>query len=549
MAISDEVKWRFLKGEDDGNDRLTLLHMLMMVFEGVDPEGAGSGQQAFFKKALSNGITKQTSVSYVTYLMRKEMKGGLTESRYDAIYAHLLGSKGKKDEDDFQSLHEQYEKLKGLGKEKPEHYAKQLWEQMGTPHSAIDASYMDIFRKRSPWLFTERGLKCFNAEQTYKLLTVAIAISLNLKTGVTTRTSDPLDERCKNFLYASPPEELPNFTLREVFETLFSDDSFFAVKRARDDEYVMEIWDNLTDRDQLCILLPWLGIECDLHPDPEEKEAAAALMDNKIAEPEIADRVRKFFVYFSKHKDDVWNKFVAHLKESLTLCTLVDRKKKKPKASIDDILKQKQPSESLPDLSERYLDILNSGSGWSRIDRDKFWNGDQVDISLPEQCGSEKVSEKDVEQLFQYIAAYVLIALCCLKMEGSETREVRKAFKEALIHKIHAPMSVPIEVYEEAIRKNKALEYVVQDVTKENEDRKRYIETSQMTMRALVRQWMIELHTSFDADLREARKRDIKDVLPWCGYTQNEIAEIEEELITNSRVRKNDPPGWNNGGN
>lgn len=301
----------------------------------------------------------------------------------------------------------------------------------------------------------------------------------------------------------------------------------------------METWDNLTDRDQLCILLAWLGTECDLHPESDEIEAAAALMDNKIATPEIADRVRKFFVYFSNHKDDVWNKFVAHLKESLTLCTLVDRKKKKPKASIDDILKQKQPAESLPDLSERYLDILDSGSGWSRIDRDKFWNGDQVDISLPGQCENEE----DVQQLYQYIAAYVLIALCCLKVDDPQAPEERKIFKEKLIQKIHNPTSISVEKHEEIKQENEALKRIVAEEKRKN---------NEMTnmFRRLLKALLFLMHMSASVDFSEVIKGLIREVIPHCDYTQNEMAEIEAELEKPfRRFRGKDSPGWDNGGN
>ena len=536
MAKSDEAKWEFLKGKNDENNPLTLLHMLMMVFKGVDPEGVGRGQRAFFNKVLSDGITKQTSVSYVTYLMQKELSDGLTKSRYDAIYTHLLGSKEKTDEDDFQSLHEQYEKLKGLGKEKPEDYAKQLWEQMGTTHSAIDESYMDIFRKRSPLLFAERGLKDVNSEQTYKLLTVAIAISLNLKTSVTTRTSDPLDKRCKKFLYAGPPEELPEFTLREIFDTLFPTKDVFAVKQSENDDYVVVKGDNLTPQDQLCILLPGLY---NLHPSSDQ--AAKALLDNHIAEKETADRVRAFFGAFSNSADSVWKAFIAHLKVSLTQCV---RAKSVAAFTTDTnkiraALRNPLTDADIPMYSGPYQEHLCTNVTWSGIVYDKFWNSDQVDISLPGQCENEE----DVQQLYQYIAAYVLIALCCLKVDDPQAPEERKIFKEKLIQKIHNPTSISVEKHEEIKQENEALKRIVAEEKRKN---------NEMTnmFRRLLKALLFLMHMSASVDFSEVIKGLIREVIPHCDYTQNEMAEIEAELEKPfRRFRGKDSPGWDNGGN
>ena len=545
----------------DEKKPITLMHLWVMIFENLEHSRYASNDQPqpFLKEVLCTAIKRQISdkgqISDAEFLsteyenrkvypiMRKGYNESYAKSEiYDRIYNILIQST---DDVPFLYLNEQYDTLRHLAVN-PNAYADKLWNAMRTTWDRYDhKSYFDILCERARWLLKdhEEDWKKFDADRIYKLFTVAIAISLNQKTWTTTddedlkEPTDPLDILCKKFLYDGPPEVLPDFTLRNVFNTLFSDDPVFAVKRTRDDEYVMEKRDKLTDRDKLCILLPWLGIECDLHPEPEEEEAAAALMDNKIAEPEIADRVLKFFVYFSKHKDDVWNKFVAHLKESLTLCTLVERKKKKPKASVDNILKQKQPLGSLPDLSERYLDILDSESEWSRINRDRFWDGDLVDISLPEQCKSEK----DVEQLYQYIAAYVLIALCCLKIEGSETREVRQAFKEALIHKIHAPMSVPIEVHEKVKQENEAL-------AQELERQRNTNASTLLALAALLSAFLDSLQINSPMERQAYAEAYCREEMSLNAMQISRILNLLKAKDESKRLVRS-THGWDNGGN
>ena len=534
-------------------EHLTLLHLMMMVYSDISKLGTAKNKfPSILIEEISSKLKHSESDAHneidndeefenhkVTAVLRRRPDRHLNKNTYKEIYRIL---KTNPCEAPYYYLNKQCDKIKSYrSKDDPEEYALKLWLEMGKLREWYDSSYLQVFNEMSPWLFQDHSdvLEVFDAERTYKLLTVAIAISLNLETSTTKVTNDPLDELCKEFLYAAPPEELPDFTLREVFDVLFSDDGVFAVKQAGDAEYSVVKRENLTEKDRLYILLPGFGEQYDLHPDSEK--AATALLDNKIDNKEIADRVLAFYRIFSNNKDSVWEKLVAHLKAGLPECVrakavmvfTTDAHK------IRAALRAPLLGAEVPQYSGPYLERLCNNEKWSGITYNEFWNGAQVDISLPEQCESEK----DAEQLYQYIAACVLIALCCLKVEGSKKAEKRQAFKEALIHKIHAPMSVPIEVHEEAIRRIKALEYVVQDVTKENEDQKRHSETVQMTLRDLVRQWMIEFRTSFDANHREALKRYINELLPLCGYTLNEMAEIREELIAISRVRKNDSSG------
>lgn len=223
----------------DEKKPITLMHLWVMVFENLDHSRYASNDRPhqFLKEVLCTAIKGQISnVNFLSTeyenrkvypIMRKAYNDSFAKSEiYDRIFNVLI-------QDTVRTpclyLNEQYDTLRHLAVD-PNAYADKLWNAMLTKWSAYEnKSYIDILYARARWLFKdhEKDWKEFDAERIYKLLTVAIAISLNQKTWTTKdeedsqEPKDPLDILCRKFLYAGPPEVLPDFTLRDVFETFF----------------------------------------------------------------------------------------------------------------------------------------------------------------------------------------------------------------------------------------------------------------------------------------------------------------------------------------
>ena len=543
MAWSKKKKREFL----EETKWLTLLHMYLMVSKKMDPKRTGKGQYIFFEMMLSDdikaltGIEDSGKISYVQTLMRKQYSDGVSAQLYDNIYGLLDKSNMKTREQRVQFLHKQYEKLKALAKENSEEYASKLWGAMDASHEDVDASYMEIFQKRSPWLFKdhEKELAGFDDDRIYKLVAVAIAISLNQKTSITDTTTDNLDNLCKEFLYAGPSEELPEFTLRDIFDALFPEEDIFAVKRARDDDYVMVKRDDLTDCDQLCILLPWLDARYDFHPNSEE--AAKALLDNNAVGKETADRLRGFFLSFSERPNPIWRNFVAHLKESLVKCRHA-KDLKNDNETDEDIgaeLKVQLDTVTIPGKSKSYFNLLSKKRPWYNIAHDKFWEGNRVDISLPQEC--KKI--EDADQIYQYIAAYVLIALCCVKADGDATPDKRKVFKSALMQIINDPNSTEQELV--------MLRAANAELKADNVGLNRVVEKQNSTIAALVSllgEVLNDMHLSSSIVLKEY----IENFCQSMGITLEQIPGIEDLIngYDDSKTRRliTDSADWGNGG-
>lgn len=538
---------------------ITLMHLWLMVFYKLNRSKYGNKEHFvdFLNLVLCTEIKNQIGYGdnegreirngCEKSIMHKDLRPYYVKPEtYTAIYDCLAKDP---DESHYLNLYKQYDTLKCLEKE-----AVALWAEIIAQQNEYDnKSYFDILCERARWLFKDReeDWKKYDADRVYKLLTVAIAISLNQKTWTTKddedpeEPTDPLDILCRKFLYDGPPEELPDFTLRNVFETLFPKDEVFAVKRDRDDEYVIEEWDDVTYRDQLCILLPWLGTEYDLHPDSED--AAEALMGNKIVEPDIANRVLKFFDIFVAQTDYIWDKFIAHLKESLVKCSHARKlaSDDEDDACITPELNRSLNSNEIRDNSKAYLNRLSKSRTTAilnRIARDKFWNGDQVDISLPAQWKSDK----DVGQLYQYIAAYVLIALCCVKVEGSQKAEKRKAFKEALIRKIHNPTIVSIEEYNTLKEQNETLAQKLEhkERTSAETENSLLIDIANIVstlLEMLPINSPIERQNNAEAFCRKNTNLNELQISKILNYLK-----VQDE--SKSLVRRTNPPGWDNGG-
>lgn len=545
---------------------LTLLHMMMMVYSDISPFGQKKKEFPLILikeisdklysqddlDPLQQDLDREFSAHKVTAILRRRPDKQLREKDYTSIY-NLLNS----DENtQYYYLKRQCEKLKeSRGTDTPEEYARKLWIEMGKKREWIDQTYLQVFVEKSPWLFKEhkKVLEEFDVERTYKLLTVAIAISLNLNTSTTDKKSDPLDILCSKFLYAAPLENLPTFTLSDIFDTLFSEEKVLAVKRGENADYTLQNVVDLKERDKLYILLPWLSPAYDLHLDSDDE--ASALMNNRIGK-NIGNSLRGFFAYFSESPNDAYNLFISQLKENLVRCSQASQMcaKHYPENVIQSALNEQLSTQNIYDLSESFYNILRYKQPWNSITTNKFWNGGLLDISLPQTWDEKEDKEEQIEMLYQYIAAYVLIALYCVKADGDATPEKRKQFQTALIQAIHKPT---VNISTELVHARAEIEKLKADNEKlqaENENlttEKIELIWTRSEIRKLMDDWLQDLHQSSDIDRRAGILKNLRRLIQLAKYSQNEMIDMMKALDkeeAKSRQLKNNPPGWDNGG-
>lgn len=405
----DSQDWSKLKQVKE-DKCLKLLHLYMMVFKHYQKTKT---KIDFTKNVLSKDVTDGVDLetSAKGSLLNKDI-GLVPSSQYEAIRKRLRNSK-------MTAFDTQYRVLKDLEWIS----AETLWGAMNVKHEleyeqAGKLSYMDVWKICSPWLFKERNLDDPSEDMIYRLLTAAIFISVNQQTSSDDEQKDELDILCERYL----DEELPEFSLRTLFDTLFSDHLMLAVKQG--DHYVPVDRDILTDLDRIKILLPDNTFRHDFVP--KSREDAQRLLDNQI-DQETAQRVLGFFECYG---DSIWSLLVSHIRESFVHCQLANHMKL---SSYDiEIIEAELNSEKEQNFAEKtqvYRNRLKDNTKWITDVCDVFWGGIKANVSLPPKVIE---NDSDADELYGCIATYILIAVCCLKMDGSAAPNKRRSFREKL---------------------------------------------------------------------------------------------------------------------
>ena len=525
---------------------LTLMHLYMMVFK---KHLNTNSQKDFTDNVLSdyitNGIDFETYGNAASNLLRK-ITGQVKQSQYVEIRDRLRKPNMVAFDDQTRVL-----------RELTDSNSDDLWGAMKITYPEINnMSYLDVFKNYSPWLFKERNLDNPNEYKIYKLLTVAIFISVNLQTSSTDTTEDELDHLCEKFL----EEELPDFSLRTLFDTLFANHSMFAIMQ--DDRYIALNSGSLTDLDRVNILLPNNVLRHSIIPG--DNEYAQRLLDNQI-DKETANRVLGFFECYSSN---VWALLVSHIRKTFIRCQFAAsmHSKGKKNKQIELALSEMSEQDHM-DLAEVFRNRLDDEDGnhvcWISNVCDSFWGGVKAESSLPPVSETE---EFDAQKLFECIAAYLLIALYCLKMDGNAVPLKRRRFRkklEALISEVffdnnHGSMELVVEKKEQRIaeleRTKEANERTIVNLTqklKHMEHANAENENSLLiSIATLVSTILDMLPTNSPIERQEYAEA-------YCRAMPN-LNEIQISRILNwlkvqdeskSLIRITTPPGWDNGGN
>lgn len=416
----DSQDWSKLK-QVKKDKCLKLLHLYMMVFKHYQKTKT---KIDFTKNVLSKDVTDGVDLetSAKGSLLNKDI-GLVPSSQYEAIRKRLRNSK-------MTAFDTQYRILKDLEWIS----AETLWGAMNVKHEleyeqASKLSYMDVWKICSPWLFKERNLDDPSEDMIYRLLTAAIFISVNQQTSSDDEQKDELDILCERYL----DEELPEFSLRTLFDTLFSDHRMFAVKQG--DHYVAVDSGSLTDLDRVKILFPNNNLQHSFTPEEKEdaqkaKKDAQRLLDNQIDQ----ETTRQVLGFFECYGANAWSLLVSHLLETFVRCQFVSDMRHngiKNKQKIEDALSEMSYKDYIK-FAEVFRNRLDDEDGnnvcWISDVCDSFWGGVRAASSLPLEAKDEFGAQK----LFDCIAAYILIAVYCLKMEGDAVPEKRRRFRRKL---------------------------------------------------------------------------------------------------------------------
>ena len=405
----DSQDW--LKLEQAKEDKyLKLLHLYMMVFKHYQKTKT---KIDFTKNVLSKDVTDGVDLetSAKGSLLNKDI-GLVPSSQYEAIRNRLRKST-------MTAFDKQYQTLKELEWIS----SSDLWGAMNMSHKQVDdCSYMDIWAACSPWLFKERNLDDPSEDMIYRLLTVAIFISVNLQTGSGDKSEDELDILCEEYL----EEQIPEFSLRTLFNTLFEDHNMFAVKQG--ERYVPVDRNSLTDLDRMKILLPSNTFKHDFVS--KNKEDAQRLLDNQIDQT----TTQSILGFFECYGANAWSHLVSHIRETFIRCQFVSDMRHngiRNKQQIENALSEISDKDYIQ-FAEVFRNRLYDEDGnnvcWVSEVCDSFWGGVRAASSLPLEAKDEFGAQK----LFDCIAAYILIAVYCLKMEGNAVPEKRRKFRRKL---------------------------------------------------------------------------------------------------------------------
>lgn len=506
---------------------LTLMHLYLMVFKQYLKE---KNQKAFVKTVLSEDIIRDEMIenyaNAASTLLRKVSaeKGQVSKDEYRQIRDRLRNS-------EMTAFDKQYQKLKNLKWIS----SNELWGAMKMPHEQVDnRSYMDEWMKHSPWLFVERVLDDPNDDLIYRLLTVAIFISVNQQTGLDANKKDELDILCEEYL----KEQIPDFSLRTLFNTLFENHLMLAVKQG--DHYVPVDRDILTDLDRIKILLPDNTFRHDFVP--KSREDAQRLLDNQI-DQETAQRVLGFFECYG---DSIWSLLVSHIRESFVHCQLANHMKL---SSYDiEIIEAELNSEKEQNFAEKtqvYRNRLKDNTKWITDVCDVFWGGIKANVSLPPKVIE---NDSDADELYGCIATYILIAVCCLKMDGSAAPKKRRSFREKLEKQIGNVFFGTNQGSAELLREK---DQIIANEKSKSAKKDSEIEEYQSGIRKVMDDWLQELHQCSDIDRRADILKNLRRLIRFAKYSQNEMIDMMKALDkeeAKSRQLKNNPPGWDNGG-
>lgn len=448
-----ETKERLsIKERLSGDGPLVLEHLYEMVFKDVGWESRGGKSKPEFVKWVLMPIVMQwmgyapksteptnaklTSALKQTTNEESGANNGLTEVFYTTFHDNVcVDTKTREGVHRFHYLNQQYMHLQNKfnNDEKRANVLNELQIK-----KLIEMTYLELMHKKAPWLASSgvNRLTSVAVEDVCRLLTVAVIISLNRKSSTGDKVSkEPLDELCLEFLYYKP-ETLPDFTLKEILDTLLKGRDKGAVPTPDPEKFILKDMAQVSELDCLCILLSGIPDCYTIIPQggaPEGTDEpyanAKQILENSAIQHKIKNLKGFYARYANKqHLDNLWKDISGSLKNNLCAFEQMYR-------SVDngtnnaEALEQIRRGEfrSFGEMKDRFVNMLLQCS-WVEPICSTFWSGHDV---------KEAINQADV---FDCITAFVLIAIYCLKTKlcGSDDAipENRENFKKALIQKI-----------------------------------------------------------------------------------------------------------------
>ena len=307
-------------------------------------------------------------------------------------------------------------------------------------NTLIGKDYLEVLHQKAQWLAPSgvASLRSRAEEDVCRLLTVAVIISLNDKTAMGKETTDDdLDKLCREFL-DDKPEALPDFSLKEILDTLLKGRNLGVVPTAGPEKFIPKEMAQVSEMDCLRILLSGIPDLYTIIPQggaPEDADEpyanAKQILENGAIQHKI-NNLKGFYARYAdkQHLDDLWIDASISLKNSLCAFEQMYRSVDNG-MRIADALEQISRGEfrNFGDMKERFVNMLLQCS-WVETIAPAFWSGHDVKVTI---------AQADV---FDCITAFVLIAVCCMKTKLGDANdavpEERERFKGALIQKIKA---------------------------------------------------------------------------------------------------------------